>query len=136
MGRVADAAPYRAAVAQVGADDGVSAIDNLVPHLAHRDAVFSYPNPFIPVVYGVSSRDLAPVSTVADVRWIVWREEPQPSPGRRIDAELFDALTNDLRAYQVVERPGDGVVVARQVRPLTAAELADLRARFADRASS
>jgi uncharacterized membrane protein len=133
---VADTAPYRAALTVVGPDDGVSAIDNVVPHVAQRDAAFSYPNPFLPVVYGVSSRDLAPASLVAEVRWIVWHEEPSPSGGRGIDAELFEALTNDLRAYQVVERPGDGVVVARQVRPLTAEELAALRARFADRPSS
>lgn len=133
---VADAAPYRAAVSLVGPTAGVSAIDNVVPHVAHRHDAYSYPNPFIPVVYGITSADLAPLATVNRVEWIVWAERPSTSTGPRIDERLFRLLTDDLRAYDIVSRPGDGLVVARQARPLTADELTELRRRFAGRASS
>jgi uncharacterized membrane protein len=133
---VADAAPFRAAVAMAGDGDGVSAIDNVVPHLTMRRDAFIYPNPFIPVVYGTSSKDRAPLDVVNRVRWIIWRPDATASGGRLLDAELFAALTNDLRAYEIASEPGDGLLVARSVRPLAAVELEGLRVRFASRPSS
>jgi uncharacterized membrane protein len=135
-GGVNDVAAHRAAVNRIGATDGVSAIEAIVPHVAQRRDVYSYPSPFLPVMYGVRSNDLAPLADINKVRWIVTQDGATDSPGRRIDAELFDALTSRLRAYEIVSRSDSGLVVARQIRPLSAMEIMALRTEFAARSSS
>src|SRR3954451_428188 len=57
-----------AAVARVGASDGVAADYNFVPHLTHRDVIYTFPNPWVNKNFGVS-----PLSSgdPAKVRWLV-----------------------------------------------------------------
>ena len=56
-------------VARVPASAGVSATYTVVPHLAHRDVIYSWPNPWIRVNYGVSATQ--PAEPVRAVDYLV-----------------------------------------------------------------
>jgi uncharacterized membrane protein len=49
-----------AALVLVPGDAGVSATYHLVPHLTHRRHVYEWPNPFVPVYWGVEGEDPHP----------------------------------------------------------------------------
>ena len=96
-----------------------SAMYNLIPHLAHREGAYEWPNPWIPVNWGLRAghgRQADPAS----VKYIVL--EPDVSfgtEGSRTEAQiqhaqLFEQLMQ--REFETVfER--DGVIVAKRIRP-------------------
>jgi uncharacterized membrane protein len=49
-------------------DDAVSAAYNLVPHLSHREQVYTFPNPWVPVSWGVAGENRPDPD---DVDWII-----------------------------------------------------------------
>ncbi len=51
-------------VARVPASAGVSATYSVVPHLAHRDVIYSWPNPWLRVNYGVGDQPAEPTRGV------------------------------------------------------------------------
>jgi uncharacterized membrane protein len=68
-----DGDPLRAAkehaVAMIGPDDAVSAQYRLVPHLAERDVVYTFPTPWKPEYYGVVG---TPRADPTRVRWLLF----------------------------------------------------------------
>lgn len=61
-------ADWRAALARVGPNDGVSSHYLGVPHLTHRRVVYTFPNPWLNSYYGTSPSDLGDPS---EVDWII-----------------------------------------------------------------
>ena len=104
------------AVATVPGDAAVSAPYNLVPHLAHRTQIYTFPNPFIPHNWGVAG--VAPDDpdldhTPDEVEWIIV-DRMSIGPESR-EANLLATLL-DNGEFEVVSDT-DGVVVARRVKP-------------------
>ncbi len=109
-------ATLEAAVATVPGDAAVSAPYNLVPHLAHRTQIYTFPNPFIPHNWGVAG--VAPDDpdldhTPDEVEWIIV-DRMSIGPESR-EANLLATLL-DNGEFEVVSDT-DGVVVARRVKP-------------------
>jgi hypothetical protein len=110
-----------AAVARVGPSDGVAADYNFVPHLTHRDIIYTFPNPWQNKNFGVSALSSG---DPAKVRWLVVDTSHfQPS-----DLELFDQITDsgEFEVRQTSAIPGIDpfghparLVVAERVRPPT-----------------
>lgn len=63
-----DTSGWEAALKRVGPSDGVAAHYLLVPHLTHREQVYTFPNPWTNSYYGISPDDLGDASKV---KWIV-----------------------------------------------------------------
>ena len=89
---------------------------NLVPHLAHRTQIYTFPNPFIPHNWGVAG--VAPDDpdldhTPDEVEWIIV-DRMSIGPESREANLLATLLDND--EFEVVSDT-DGVVVARRVKP-------------------
>ena len=94
-----------AAVALVPDGAPTSAVYNFVPHLAHRELIYDFPNPWRVVNWGV--RGEHPPDPAA-VRWIVVdRREMSPE-----DAALFARLA---RRQCVVVFERDDIVVAKRI---------------------
>jgi uncharacterized membrane protein len=68
-GGIEDAGAIGAALDRIGPDDVVSANSTLAVHLAHRQVVYRFPNPFRELDYGTPSIPYDPPA--ADVEWIV-----------------------------------------------------------------
>jgi hypothetical protein len=103
----ADVAIRNRMIARIGAGDGVSADYYAVPHLTHRSAVYTYPNPWVNKNYGIAPSALG---DPADVRWIL------------VDTALFqpaDArLLDRLLASEFAVRDQQGtLVLAERIRP-------------------
>ena len=97
------------AVAAIPTGAPVSADYNLVPHLAHRELVYTFPNPWISSNYGVDgvSRNADPTR----VQWIAVNTYVLDVNSRA----LLDDLIGD--GEFVVQSDNDGVLVARRVHP-------------------
>jgi uncharacterized membrane protein len=93
-------------VALPGPDEAVSAMYNLVPHLTHRNEAYTFPNPWIPLNWGVEGEN-RPNPT--DVDWIL------VNPAALSDADggaLVSAITQPDRLYKPGEQakpPADKV---------------------------
>ena len=109
----------RAALNVVPPEAATSAMYNMIAHLSHREGAYEWPNPWIPVNWGLSAgqgRQADP----ATLQYIVL--EPDVAFGTKItrsgaqfqQAELFEHLM--AREFEVVFGR-DGVIVAKRIRP-------------------
>ncbi len=94
------------AVDSVPSGAGVAATENIIPHLTHRRYAYDFPNPFLPMVYGV---DGAAGANPGTVTWLVV-DRHGLSP--KYTAVLNGLVRSGGRFMVVSER--DGVVVARR----------------------
>lgn len=102
---VLDAAVDRAQDA-AGDNDGVAATWNLVPHLTHREHIYTYPNPWRVVNWGVAGED--PHATT-DVNWLVL-DLTKVGPD---DRAIYDDLIGS--GSFVLDFDRDQVIVAHRV---------------------
>jgi uncharacterized membrane protein len=94
--------------ARIGLTDGVSADYWSVPHLTHRDVVYTFPNPWVNKNYGISASSLG---DPAAVRWVM----VDTSLFQPADSQLFNRL---LASGEFVVRDQQGtMVLAERVRP-------------------
>lgn len=112
----------RAAIERVGPDSVVSATYLFVPHLAEREGVYSFPNPWRQVFYGVEGTprpDPQGVQYIA-VDFQLLAEGP--------DRELFDCLMG-IGSFRVIQRgAGSQIVVVERVRADAKDQIAEFRA--------
>lgn len=104
-----------AAVAIPPSDAAVSASYSLVPHLSHREQIYTFPNPWERKnwgVEGVAPHDPNNAHTPDEVDWIVIDRRLQPSGS---PATLLQQLLSDGEFQVVFDR--DDVVVAKRVAP-------------------
>lgn len=104
------------AVASVPDGASVAATYNIVPHLSHREQIYTFPNPWIPANWGVAG--IAPEDpnhdhVPAEVDWLVVNAATH-QPGSNVDT-LFQRLITDGE-FEVVSE-NNGVYVARRVTP-------------------
>ena len=102
------------AVASVPDDAAVAATYYIVPHLSHREQVYTFPNPWIPAnwgVAGVAPHDPDSDHTPEEVEWIVI-DRTTHGPGSREEVLLGELLGNG--EFEVVS-DREGIVVARRV---------------------
>ncbi len=119
LDRYGNTAAKRAAAATVPDEVGVSAMYNLIPHFAHREGAYEWPNPWVPVNWGLKANH-GRQADPASVQYIVLEpdvafgvEGSRTGPEVRY-AELFAHLVE--HEFEVVfDR--DGVVVARRRAP-------------------
>lgn len=107
---------YDAAVAEVPGGESVSAGYHFVPHLSHREQIYTYPNPWIPAnwgVGGVAPHDPRHDHVPAEVDWIVVDRTLLQPESRELN--LLTTLIDDGEFHVVSE--DDGVVVAQRVTP-------------------
>ena len=97
----------REAVAMIPDRVPVSATYNLLPHLAHRAEIYSFPNPWRSQNFGI---DGEPRRSPRDVQWIVADRAVFDAPTKA----LFDGLVGDGTFRVVYDR--DDYVVARRAR--------------------
>jgi uncharacterized membrane protein len=105
-----------AAVDSVPGDAAVAATYNIVPHLSHRDQIYTFPNPWFPLnwgVAGVAPDDPDHDHVPAEVDWIVVDRTTHVPEGR--EEQLLDSLV-DSGEFEVVS-DDEGVFVARRVEP-------------------
>jgi uncharacterized membrane protein len=103
-----DTAAKSHAVAEIPTGDAVSADYNLVPHLAHRQLIYTFPNPWISSNYGV---DGAEHPDPGAVQWLAVNTLLLDLPART----LLDSLV--ASGQFVVDSYEDGVMVAHRVKP-------------------
>jgi uncharacterized membrane protein len=116
LGGNARQATLEAAVATPPGRASVAATYSMVPHLSHRNLIYSFPNPWIARNWGVAG--VAPHDPDSDhlpgeVDWLVLDrtiEDQNPAVKSLINRLLTDG------EFQVVSQR-DGVVVARRVAP-------------------
>jgi len=89
-GGIDDARAIEAALDRIGPDDVVSANSTMAVHLAHRRAVYRFPNPFRELDYGTPGIPYDPPA--ADVEWIVL------DPVRMANFTYATATLNELLA--------------------------------------
>ncbi len=97
------------AVASIPAGAAVSADYNLVPHLAHRELIYTFPNPWISVNYGTSGNTAH--GNAADVEWLAVNTYVLDPQSQTLLGELV------ARGEFVVDSFDDGVMVAHRVKP-------------------
>ncbi len=97
------------AVAAIPSGAAASADYNLVPHLAHRPIIYTFPNPWISVNYGTSGNTAH--GNAADVDWIAVNTYVLDAPSQALLSELIG------RGEFVVDSVDDGVTVAHRVKP-------------------
>jgi hypothetical protein len=95
-------------IARIGGSDGVSADYPTVPHLTHRDIIYTYPNPWRNSNYGTS---LSAHGDPSKVKWIL----VDTSMFRPSDRALLDGLLGD--GEFVVRDQQGSVVLAERVKP-------------------
>ena len=89
---------------RIGPDDGVSADFYTVPHLTHREIVYTFPNPWVNKNYGITP---AAHGDPAEVRWILVDTALfQPA-----DQELFERLL--ATDYTIRDQQGTVVLAER-----------------------
>ena len=81
----------------------VSADYNLVPHLTHRELIYTFPNPWISSNYGVDGRGLPDPATV---EWIVVDINLLDLTSRTLFDQLFASGQFSVESYD------DGIIVA------------------------
>jgi uncharacterized membrane protein len=97
-------------VHMVPAGAGVSATFNVVPHLSHRDVIYTWPNPWVRSYYGISNTE--PPEYPSTVRYLVL-ETADNSPADEI---LLQGLTKRGGAFHIILEQ-DQAVLAVRVRP-------------------
>jgi len=97
---------YDAAVDLVDGDDGVSVDYVLVPHLTHREVVYTFPNPWISKNYGIGGE----VGDPALVDWLVVNRALAGARERQLLEELL------VGGEFVVRLDQAGIVAAERVR--------------------
>lgn len=103
-----------AAVASVPDDASVAASYYIVPHLSHRQFIYTFPNPWIPAnwgVAGVAPHDPNSDHLPEDVDWLVV-DTTTHAPGSREETLVTDLLEGG--EFEVVSED-QGIVVARRV---------------------
>ena len=95
-------------VKMIPASAGVSASYNLVPHLSHRDQIYSWPNPWFRSNYGISNTQ--PPENPARVQYIL----VDTSALSVVNQDLLQFLTQRGGAFRVLA-DRDGIVLARRV---------------------
>jgi uncharacterized membrane protein len=103
-----------AAVALVPPDAAVTATYTILPHLAHRQQAYDWPNPFVPAYWGNDDCDRLPSPTVIDFIVV-----DQAAVGEA-DRAMFTAMIAPGGPFEVLLN-ADGIVVGRRVG--TAAEV-------------
>ncbi len=98
-----------AAVAAIPAGAAVSADYNLVPHLSHRELVYTFPNPWVSSNYGVDSRSQH--ADPADVEWLAVNTYLLDVDSQALLDQLFS------RGEFVLDSFEEGVMVAHRVKP-------------------
>jgi uncharacterized membrane protein len=100
------------AVDVLGDHDGVAATWNLVPHLTHRERIYTYPNPWRVLNWGVAGEDPHPTT---NVNWLIL-DLTKVGPDDR-------AIYDDLIASGsfVLDFDRDQVIVAHRVGDTNAA---------------
>ena len=94
----------------VPAGVGVSATYTVVPHLSHRDQIYTWPNPWIRSYYGTS--DTEPPESAKAVQYILVTASTL-SPAYQLELQL---LTKPGGQFHIV-RERDQVILAKRVRP-------------------
>jgi uncharacterized membrane protein len=97
------------AIAVIPSGAPVSADYNLVPHLTHRELVYTFPNPWVSSNYGVDGR--SEHANPADVEWLAINTNVLDVASR----SLLDELV--ARGEFVVDSYEDDVLVAHRVQP-------------------
>jgi uncharacterized membrane protein len=97
------------AVAAIPSGAAVSADYNLVPHLAHRPIIYTFPNPWTSVNYGTGNNTAH--GNAADVEWIAVNTYVLDAPSQALLSDLI------ARGEFVVDFVDDGVTVAHRVKP-------------------
>ena len=95
-------------VARVPASAGVSASYDVVPHLAHRDVIYSWPNPWIRTNYGVSASQ--PAEPIGAVDYLVVDETTLDATGRA----LLQRLVGPGGPFRVVVERDQALLAVRQ----------------------
>ena len=93
------------------ADAAVAATYNIVPHLSHREQIYTFPNPWFPLnwgVAGVAPHDPDHDHVPAEVDWIVVDRTTHVPDGR--EEQLIDSLL-DSGEFEVVSDEA-GILVA------------------------
>ncbi len=106
-------AEFDAAVDAVPSDAAVSATYNIVPHLSHREQIYTFPNPWFPLnwgVAGVAPDDPDHDHVPAEVDWIVVDRTTHVPDGR--EEQLIDSLLES--GEFVVVSDESGILVARR----------------------
>jgi uncharacterized membrane protein len=92
----------------IGAGDGVSADYNMVPHLTHRDIIYTFPNPWTNKNYGISPESHG---DVAAVHWLaVQRDLMGPD-----ETTLFNQIM--ASGEFVIRLESGNYVLAERVQP-------------------
>ena len=97
-------------------DAAVAASYYIVPHLSHREQIYTFPNPWIASnwgVGGVAPEDPDHEHVPAEVEWLVVDTTTHGAGSR--EEQLMDRLLDDGE-FEVVSDEG-GIVVARRVEP-------------------
>jgi uncharacterized membrane protein len=105
-----------AAVDEVPSGASVSATYNLVPHLSHREQIYTFPNPWFPLnwgVAGVAPHDPSHDHVPAEVDWIVVDRTTHVPEGR--EEQLIDSLLDSGEFVEVSDQ--SGILVARRAEP-------------------
>lgn len=90
-------------------DDAVISVDPfLAPHLAHREQVYVFPNPFVPLAWG--SRGLPPLPDFRIVEWVAVR--PVAYPPQDASYLTLEALRRS-DDFEVVIDDGDVLILRR-----------------------
>ena len=103
-----DTAAKSQAVAEIPKDAAVSADYNLVPHLAHRALIYTFPNPWTSSNYGVDGTEHPDPGAV---QWLAVNTFLLDLPSRT----LLDSLVGS--GQFVVDSYDQGVMVAHRVKP-------------------
>jgi uncharacterized membrane protein len=99
-------AAKREAVRELAGTDHISATYDLVPHMAHRRYIFSYPNPFVSDSWAVNGEHLPDPNVV---HWLALNRQLLGGPSQA----LFDRLVADGEFQITWEQ--SGIVVAHRV---------------------
>ncbi len=113
-------ATLEAAVDAVPGGAAVAASYYLVPHLSHREQIYTFPNPWHAAnwgVGGVAPHDPNNDHVPAEVEWLVV-DTTTHAPGSREELLINELLTTG--EFRVLTQEG-GIVVAERVAPPTAA---------------
>ncbi|HEY5026000.1 MAG TPA: DUF2079 domain-containing protein [Acidimicrobiales bacterium] len=97
-------------VHMVPAGVGVSATYNVVPHLAHRDQIYTFPNPWVRSYYGTS--DTEPPESTTAVQYLVLETNGESVANQL----LVRRLTKPGGPFRIVLDQNQAIL-ARRVRP-------------------
>jgi uncharacterized membrane protein len=107
-----DVAARNEAMRMIGPSDGVSADYSAVPHLTHRDTIYTFPNPWQNKNYGTSPTARG---DPAKVKWLFVDTAELP-PGD-FDLVLYRSILDSGEFATRLDR--DGVVLLERVKPPT-----------------